>query len=364
MIYLTPRENEIMQLIKKNPAISQQEIADLLNIKRSSVAAHIKNLSSQGYILGRQYVLRDEPYVVVVGGANVDIVGYSDFKLIKNDSNPGRIIQSTGGVGRNIAENISRLNVRTSIISVIGDDDKGRFILNELNSLGIESDSIFVMHDCNTSVYLAILDENRDMDIAINDMEIINKLTPELIEKKQRMIENAICCIVDTNLTRETLEFLFKNINQKYFVDCVSVNKAEKLEGLLNNVYFLKANKYEAEFLSKVKIDSLEDAKKSAKKIIEQGVNSVVITMGDEGSLYADEKDMLHVSSNTMDIVNASGAGDAFMAGYVYSYIKDYKLTERMKFATASSRIALMSEKTNSEKFTVKNIEGEVKNVK
>lgn len=361
---MTPREREIINLIKKNPTISQQEIADALNIKRSSVAVHINNLSNQGYILGRSYILKEEPYVIIVGGANVDIMGYSNSKIIKNDSNLGRILESTGGVGRNIAENLSRLKLRTSLIAAIGEDNRGDFILRELKELGIETDNIFIFPEKRTSVYLAVLDENRDMDVAINDMGIVESLTPEVLSKKKNIIENAELCVLDTNLSKETLEFLLTNFKQKYFVDAVSIKKSDKIKNLLDRIYFLKANQYEAEYLSGIKIETMEDARKAAEELINRGLKSLVITMGEQGSIYADVRKMLEVKSEKMKIVNASGAGDAFMAGYVWAEFNDYSIKDRMKFATASSRIALMSEKTNSEYFTVNNIEKEIKNVK
>ena len=66
---MTQRERQILQLIESNPMISQQELADQLNITRSSVAVHISNLLKKGYIAGKGYVLRTGSYAVVVGVA-------------------------------------------------------------------------------------------------------------------------------------------------------------------------------------------------------------------------------------------------------------------------------------------------------
>lgn len=74
---MTQRERQVLQLIEKDPLISQQQIADKLGITRSSAAVHISNLSRKGLIAGRGYVLRSGSYAVVVGGVNVDIGGRS-----------------------------------------------------------------------------------------------------------------------------------------------------------------------------------------------------------------------------------------------------------------------------------------------
>lgn len=106
---MTQREQEILTLIQRDPMISQQDIADSLGITRSSVAVHISNLIRKGYIAGKGYVLRGNSYAVVVGGVNVDIGGKAFAPLIAADSNPGTVKISLGGVGRNIAHNMSLL---------------------------------------------------------------------------------------------------------------------------------------------------------------------------------------------------------------------------------------------------------------
>ena len=94
---MTQRERQILQLIEKDPMISQQEIADKLGITRSSVAVHISNLIQKGSIAGRGYVLNSGNFVAVVGGVNVDIGGHSFAPLVESDSNPGRVSMSLGG---------------------------------------------------------------------------------------------------------------------------------------------------------------------------------------------------------------------------------------------------------------------------
>ena len=119
---MTFRENEILEILKNNPMISQQEIADMLDISRASVAVHITNLMKKGQILGKGYILRKENYVTVIGGSNMDIQGFPNNPLVMKDSNPGKVDISMGGVGRNIAENLSRLDVNTKLISAMGND--------------------------------------------------------------------------------------------------------------------------------------------------------------------------------------------------------------------------------------------------
>ena len=85
---MTRRERQLLEWIRENPCISQQELADKAGITRSSAAVHISNLMRKGYIAGRGYLLREAPYIAVVGGVNMDIGAVSDAPLVARDSNP------------------------------------------------------------------------------------------------------------------------------------------------------------------------------------------------------------------------------------------------------------------------------------
>ena len=119
---MTNREQEILEILRQNPLISQNDLADQLGITRSSIGVHITNLMKKGYILGKGYIVREDAYVCVIGGSNMDIQGFPSSKLIYQDSNVGEVKISLGGVGRNIAENLVRMGAHTKLISVVGDD--------------------------------------------------------------------------------------------------------------------------------------------------------------------------------------------------------------------------------------------------
>jgi len=69
---LGTQEQTILGMIRKNPLLEQQEIADIMGLARSTVAGHIAQLTRQGYILGRGYVMPSPQFVVCVGGADLD----------------------------------------------------------------------------------------------------------------------------------------------------------------------------------------------------------------------------------------------------------------------------------------------------
>ncbi len=110
---MNQREKQILTIIRQDPFIQQHVIAEMLGITRSSVAGYIMTLTQKGYIKGKGYLLSENNHVVVVGSCNMDVTGYSDKKLVYEDSNPGKIRCTPGGVGRNIAENLALLGLDT-----------------------------------------------------------------------------------------------------------------------------------------------------------------------------------------------------------------------------------------------------------
>jgi len=286
---MTNREKEILSILSKNPMISQIELSEILGITRSSVAVHIGNLIKKGHILGKGYILNNDDYITVIGGANIDIAGFPKNKLILNDSNPGHVKVSLGGVGRNIAENLSRIGVNVKLITAIGNDEYGKKILDESTSYKIDMNNSMIVNNKPTSVYLSILDNNRDMKLAISSMDIIDSIDTEYIQSRHNIINNSKVVIIDTNLKEETIKYLVENFDTNFIVDAVSTIKAEKIIDIIGKFNTVKLNKIEAEKVSGIKIKDKNDLKKCCDSFINKGVKQIFITLGEDGVYYQNE---------------------------------------------------------------------------
>ncbi|MDK2919752.1 MAG: pseudouridine kinase [Candidatus Petromonas sp.] len=359
---MTNREKEILDMISKNPFISQQEIAKSLGITRSSVAVHITNLMKKGYIKGKGYILKDRPYVTVIGGANIDIQGFPYGKLNLNDSNPGKVKISLGGVGRNIAENLVKMDIDTKLVTVIGDDPYGKKILEECKMAKIDMDDSLVIKNRFSSVYLSILDEEGDMKSAISDMDIINEIDIDFIKKKAMIIRNSKTVVVDTNIRKKVLEYLLTNFPEiDFFLDTVSSVKALKAKDIVFKCHTIKPNKIEAEALTGIKIDSEKAIEKTIKYFTDRGIRRVFISLGKNGVYYGNKEKIGYISSPKIKVINATGAGDAFMAGLIYSHLNNYSIDESCRFAMAASILALSHENTINPNMSIEKVEEKMK---
>lgn len=343
---MTQRERQILKQIESNPMISQQELADSLGITRSSVAVHISNLMSKGYIAGRGYVLRSGSYAVVVGGVNVDIGGKSFAPLVAADSNPGTVHISLGGVGRNIAHNLSLLGTDVRMLTAFGDDVHGQRIAASCAELGIDASHARRITGGTTSTYLYLTDEHGEMALAVSDMEICKKITPTYLAGNLSLLQNARLVIADTNIPQESLIYLAENCTAPLFCDPVSTAKAEKLRPILSRIHTLKPNKLEAELLSGVKIDSRDDVEKAARVLLGKGVQRVFISLGADGVYAATAKESLWLSNLPGRMVNSTGCGDAFMGALSWAYLEDMDLKQSALAGLAAAAIAMETSET------------------
>ena len=353
---MTQRERQLLQWIEADPMISQEALAERAGITRSSVAVHISNLMKKGYIAGKGYVLRSGTYAVVAGGVNVDIGGRSFAPMVARDSNPGRVTTSLGGVGRNIAHNMSLLGVDVRFLTAFGDDLYAQRIAASCGELGIDISHALQVPGGTTSTYLFLNDMDGDMALAVSDMEICEKLQPEYFAANLNLLNRAQLVVADTNLPQASLEYLASHCIAPIFVDPVSTHKAEKLHGVLGKIHTLKPNRIEAELLSGVKITDEGSLHRAAQALLDTGLRRVFISLGSDGVFAADHNGLIHQPCLPAKVANATGAGDAFMAGLAWAYLEGTDLKDTAALASAAASIAIEGAETINPVLSVESV--------
>lgn len=343
---MTQRERQILQLIEADPMISQQAIAEALGITRSSVAVHISNLTKKGCIAGKGYVLRTGSYAVVVGGVNVDICGRSFAPLVEADSNPGVVSSSLGGVGRNIAHNMSLMGLDVRLLTAFGDDQNGQRVAASCSELGIDASRALRIPGATTSTYLYLTGPDGEMALAVSDMEVCRRITPEYLSGNLPLLQSAQVVVADANIPGESLRYLAENCSVPLFVDPVSTAKAEKLRPILPRIHTLKPNALEASILSGEEIHSDADVERAADRLLQMGVHRLFLSLGSRGVYAAMGKERLWLNNLPGSMVNTTGCGDAFMAALVWAYLEGMNLKDTALSGLAAAAIAMESPET------------------
>lgn len=281
-----------------------------------------------------------EPMKIVVAGAvNVDIAGTPDTKLLTCDSNPGRVILTLGGVGRNMAENLSRLGQQVELLTVLGEDAHAQHVKESCARLGIGLDHSLTMPGGRTSTYLCLNDEQGEIVAAIADMDICLQLTPDFWRTRLDVLNAASLVLLDANLPEESLTFLARNVTAPMAADPVSVKKAGRLKNALPYLSLLKPNRAEASCLTGVDIHSHEDLPRAAEAFFQLGMRNVFISLGEEGVYYHDGSDSGIVPCFAGPIVNTSGCGDTFLAVSALAWVQGKSLREAARWGQAGAAL-------------------------
>jgi pseudouridine kinase len=284
--------------------------------------------------------------VVVIGGTNIDIFAYPHQKIVMRDSNPGYISTSLGGVGRNISENLARLGIDTTLITVLGKDEAANWVKTESEIIHLKLSVIDVE---TTPSYIAIFDEFKEDLVSVAAMDQLAALDKEEIMKRKDLIENADVLVMDTNLSHETMDFVFNQFKKMIFVDAISSQKVIKIKPFLSKIYGLKLNLIEAELLTGITYEKMDDLNKMGDMLLERGVKEVFITLGDQGAYYTNLREAVFRNAIPVKIKNSIGAGDAFFAGAIYANINNLN---PLSFAMGNAVLNLSDEKAVYSKLT------------
>ena len=351
---LTPREQELLDLIRESPMSTPAELARRLGTTRSAVNVHVSSLLRKGALLGRGYMLPAAPEkgVVVVGGANMDFKSRTAERAIPATSNIGHSSQSAGGVGRNIAENLARLGVSVQLIAAVGRDPLGQSLLSQTEAAGVGVRGVLEVEQQPTGTYNAVLDENGELLIAVADMRVTDELTPAVLESKRALLGAAAWIVADGNLPANTLHALLERYSgsARVVYEPVSVPKAAHLEKALRSghaPYMVTPNVAElAALVGRDLPDTPAALRGAAEELHAQGVEVVWIRRGKQGSLLSTPQAVHELSAAPAAVVDVTGAGDAMLATFLAALLSGQSLAEAARWGHAAAALTVESQWT------------------
>jgi pseudouridine kinase len=322
------KKQQLLELIRANPFIAQQELADRLGLSRSAVAGHIAGLIRERKLLGRAYVLpveHERRQVVCIGAANLDRKLRSIAPLALGTSNPASAVESFGGVARNIAENLARLGTRVALLTAIGNDSSGAALLDHAESLGIDTRGALRLEDAASGTYTAVLDQDGDMVVALADMALYDRIDAAFVAGRQAQLAGAALVVADLNLPLATVEALVRQargLEAELVLVAVSEPKMARLPRDLHGVGLLILNA--GELAARVARPLARDAEFDAamREVQAQGARDLVVTRGAEGVLLTTPDGIVRLAAPGAQVIDVTGAGDAFAAAVCWSLLQ------------------------------------------
>jgi pseudouridine kinase len=282
--------------------------------------------------------------VLVIGAASLDLKGHASGELYHGASSPGLVRQSVGGVARNVAENLARLGVNVSLMTALGDDSTGELVLRQAAEAGIDTSQVLTVPGGRTGAYLAVLDSTGALHAAVDDMAVLEAISPRYLHDRRKLIAEAAMVVVDANLTPAALDTLFgitfRN-GVRVCADPTSPRLAARLRPHVSQLALTTPNAAEAVALSGLSVDDDEDALRVARYLVSLGVGLAVITLGERGLAYATSEESGRLPAIRAEIADPTGAGDALTAGVIFGLLNDLEPVEAVRLGLSAATLTL-----------------------
>ncbi|XP_059049149.1 uncharacterized protein LOC131844312 isoform X2 [Achroia grisella] len=295
--------------------------------------------------------------VLVIGGANVDRTYRVTEDQVKLDgsTHPCKTAQCAGGVGRNIAEVLWRLQRgRTRLLTAIGDDADGQYLADNVPGL-ILKDS--VVKGGRTPSYAAVLDSSGECQLGLGDMTLYDYITIDLVNKHMDLLVRAPLVILDGNVPQTTMVHVIEQcnkLNKPVFFEPTDIRKAIKPLNFRCHLMYTSPNISELRAMAKYVSPTINTSHTTdeVSEIIElakvlKDIQVLIVTMGAKGVIIIKnrgngEPDVRLYPAETVDkIINVSGAGDSFAGGYIFGLLSglDESYCVAMGFQTAKAAL-------------------------
>ncbi|MFC6704172.1 carbohydrate kinase family protein [Flexivirga alba] len=281
--------------------------------------------------------------VLVVGGANVDVVAQSTARFTNGTSNPGHAYSSAGGVGRNIAANLGHLGVPTTLITAFGNDTFGARLYDETAAASVDL-THSVELEMPSGSYLAMLDADGELVGAVADMAAAESLRVEHVP--QDVVASASYVVLDANLSADVLEHVCRTAaatGVPVVIDPVSVPKADRLARVLKAWPVHTITPTRAELVT---LSGENDLEAGVAALHSLGVGRVWVREGASGSTLFGQRLSTHVPAIVAEVRNVTGAGDAMAAAYVQALVAGIDDVTAARRGAAAAYLTITSEHT------------------
>ena len=261
--------------------------------------------------------------IVVIGAVFVDIKGYPLSTYIPGGRNAGRVEQVHGGVCRNVAEDIANVELRPTFVSLVDETGSGQDVIDKLARHKVNTRYIRRVPD-GMGTWLAVFDNDGDVCAAISKRPDTTPLTRLLQEQGDEIFADCDGIAIELDLEKETVKQVLqfaKKYRKKVYAAVSNMSIAMERRDFLQQIDCFVCNQQEAGLMFSDNYEALDAdgmCRTLAGNVHSANIPCMVVTMGDKGAVYARSGgECGTVPAKKVDVIDTTGAGDAFFAGTV-----------------------------------------------
>lgn len=315
MAHLTKREKEVLNYLKKDPTISQEELADRMKITRSAAAVHISNLMRKGFILGRGYILDERTGIVVVGKTWLEIAAQVECP---------RIDISYGGMGYLMSLELSKQRLTPTLFTVLGQDEIGDQIYQQLLQSGINVQHIVRTRSYPTPKKLSVRKGDTNLYQVV---EIKNgyQLSKKAQKARDVLLKSAKVLLLDGALAEPEIDRLCARIKEYEVLTTIIGSSLIwcQQKGLFQcSHFFLICHDYELmDFSGGFQVGVPESCFPVCREIVNNGLAALIVVFGQHGLVLATKKEIVFLPASPLKgtgtaISITAGVAGGLAAGY------------------------------------------------
>lgn len=293
---------------------------------------------------------------VVVGVSFVDIKGFPNLAYNPKGRNLGSVKVVHGGVSRNVVEDFANLGMPVTFASMLEDSAFGRDVARRLENAGADIRHVMTVPDNGLGMWLVVLDESGNLAGSISKMPDTSLLEDYIARNGEAIVNGAENIVLEIDLSEKIAANVF-DLAERYHKKVYAI--VGNMSVILAHPEFLQrtdcfiCNEIEAgrlfdsmavpEFSPEQMLEYLPVAAKTA------GIPSMVVTMGSHGAVYFDgTSDTAGICPPyPANVVDTSGAGDAFFSGTVMGLTRGLKLEEAVRYGAKLASITIGTEENS-----------------
>ncbi|MDF1514276.1 MAG: ribokinase [Anaerolineae bacterium] len=282
----------------------------------------------------------EKPRITVVGSYNTDLVVRTP--RLPNQGETilgGPFFSGPGGKGANQAVAAARLGAQVRMVAKLGNDHFGDMAVENLRREGIGEDYIFRSDASHTGVAFIIVDDTGENVIVVAS-GTNSHLTPADIDTAHQVITDADVVLFQLESPLETVQYAIDVAHEAGVTVLLNPAPGRVLHPeLLRKVDILTPNQTEAEIITGLRISTLRQAENAADALLSLGVQTAVMTLGADGALVATNQGKHIVPSYRVEVVDTTGAGDAFNGALAVAVAEGKSLDRAVAFANAAAAL-------------------------
>ncbi len=270
--------------------------------------------------------------IVVIGSINVDMVFTTDVRPKAGETVLGNAFSVIpGGKGANQAVAAAKLGAETYMVGCVGNDSNGEFSLKNLHNMNVNTEGVKIVDKAPTGVANIVVSGNDNSIIVISGANF--EVDKEIIDDNKELLLMADIVLLQLEIPMEVVE---------YTVDICSENNvkvllnpapaAELKKSLIEKATYITPNEHELKLIF---------GNQDMDEVLKNYPNKLIVTLGSKGVKYYDGNEIKQISSNKVDVVDTTGAGDTFCGGLAAALVRGDGIEDAIKFANKAASFAV-----------------------